>query len=307
MSERPALLLAGHGTRHPAGAEEFDALADRVREFAPDLDVAAGFLELTPPTIPDAIAELARSGARAIVVVPLMLLAARHAKDDIPALLTQERRSYPQLPITYGRDLGPHPHLLATVEDRIGAVLSRDERDDWTVLVVGRGSSDPDANAELHKIARLLWEGRGFAGVEACFVGITGPRVPDGLERCRRLGAHRILVVPYFLFTGVLEERIRAQADAFARRHPGIEVRTAGYLGPDDRVARLVLERYAEALRGDARMNCDLCIHRVALPGFAHEVGAPATPHFHPDDPHTHPHEHAPPRLPVRSQPRQHP
>jgi sirohydrochlorin cobaltochelatase len=54
-------------------------------------------------------------------------------------------------------------------------------------------------------------------------------------------------------------------------------------------VADLLVERYAEALEGDIRMNCDVCVHRVALPGFEEKVGTPATPHYHPDE---HGHHH---------------
>jgi sirohydrochlorin cobaltochelatase len=62
-------------------------------------------------------------------------------------------------------------------------------------------------------------------------------------------------------------------------------VRCADLLGDCDDLADLVLERYREALGGDVRMNCDTCLYRVPLPGVAHRVGAPQSPHDHPDDP----------------------
>jgi sirohydrochlorin cobaltochelatase len=119
---------------------------------------------------------------------------------------------------------------------------------------------------------------------------MTPPDVAEGLDRCLRLGVKRVILFSYFLFTGVLEERIRLQGEAFAEANPGVEVRYAGYFGPDKRVADLVVERYTEAVEGDIRMNCDVCVHRVALPGFEEKVGAPATPHYHPDDQHGHHH-----------------
>ena len=177
-----------------------------------------------------------------------------------------------------------HPSLLDVVEERLAACIPEPDRATTAVLLVGRGSSDPDANAELHRVARLLWEGRDWPLVEPAYVGLTAPRVPEGLERLRALGAQRIAVIPYFLFTGVLEERIGAQARAFAAEHPEVDVTLARYLGPDDRVASLVLERYDEALSGPVPRSCDTCLHRVALPGFAGQVGAPLHPHHHPDD-----------------------
>jgi sirohydrochlorin cobaltochelatase len=113
--------------------------------------------------------------------------------------------------------------------------------------------------------------------------------VTEALERCKRLGAGHVAVFSYFLFTGVLEERIREQSRNFAEDNPEVEVRYAGYFGPDARVAALVMERYRESFEGDIRMNCDVCVHRVALPGFEEKVGAPATPHCHPDE---HGHHH---------------
>jgi sirohydrochlorin cobaltochelatase len=281
---RPALLVAGHGSQDAAGAVELLALADRVRALDPGLALACGFIELSPPPLSVACADLVARGATEVVVVPVMLLAAGHVKDDVPALLARLRLQYPGVRFRYARELGIHPDLLAVVDERLDAAVPAAERAATAVLLCGRGSSDPDANADLHKVARLLWEGRPWPLVEACYVGITDPRLPAGLERCRRLGARRIVTVPYFLFTGRLVERIRAQCAAFAAGHPELDVRVAGYLGPDERVARRVLARYAEALDGDPRMNCDLCVHRVALPGFEAEVGAPATPHHHPGD-----------------------
>ena len=90
-----------------------------------------------------------------------------------------------------------------------------------TVLLVGRGSTDPDANAEVHKAARLLWEGRGYAGVETAFVSLAAPDVPSGLDRCVKLGARRIVVLPYFLFTGILPDRVRQQTRGLGGGAPG--------------------------------------------------------------------------------------
>ena len=292
----PALLIAGHGTRDGAGQSEFSDFVDVVKGLAPGLEIGAGFIELCSPPVSVAVQQLVARGARDIAVVPLMLLAAGHAKDDIPALIARERLAHPHVRFRYSRDLGVHPDLLAIVDERLQAAVAPEERAATAVLLVGRGSSDPDANSDVFKIGRLIYEGRPYPAVEVCFIGITRPSLTDGLERCRRLGAGRIAVVPYFLFTGTLERRIAAQSLAFARHHPELEVRVAGYLGADERIARLVLERYREALDGDPRMNCDMCVHRVALPGFEHEVGKPATPHFHPDvDDHVHSHGHGHP------------
>jgi sirohydrochlorin cobaltochelatase len=287
----PALLVVGHGSRDPRGAREFHELLTLMRGRNPHLPIEGGFIELSRPPISECVDRLAEGGARNVAAVPLMLLAAGHAKDDIPATLVREKMSHPGMRFRYGRALGIRPELLELMEERISAVVSEDEKEETAVLVVGRGSSDPDANSDLAKIARLFYEGRPYQAVEGAYVSMTPPSVAAGLDRCCRLGARRVVVFSYFLFTGVLEERIREQSEVFAAENPDLEVRYAGYFGPDERVADLLMERYAEAVEGDIRMNCDVCVHRVALPGFEEKVGAPATPHYHPDE-HGHDHSH---------------
>jgi sirohydrochlorin cobaltochelatase len=291
-SADPALLIVGHGSRDPRGAKEFHELVSLVRDHAP-VPVEGGFIELSRPPISEGVGRLAAGGAREISAVPLMLLTAGHAKDDIPATLVREKMSHPDLDFHYGRALGLRPELLELMDERISAVVLEEEKEETAVLMAGRGSSDPDANSDLAKMARLFFEGRPYPLVETAFVSLAPPSVPEALERCRRLGARRVAVFSYFLFTGVLEERIREQSEVFASENLDIEVRYAGYFGPDARVAALILDRYRESFEGDIRMNCDVCVHRVALPGFEEKVGAPATPHYHPDEPgQSHGHHH---------------
>ncbi len=284
------LLVIGHGTKDAAGVAQFEELVDRVRAAAP-VDVEGGFLELAPPPIQDAVARLVAAGHREIDVVPLVLVAAGHSKGDIPAALAREELRHPGLAFRYGRPLGPHPDLLRVAEQRLEAVVPREQWDDTAVVLVGRGATDPDANAEIAKTARLLQEGRGIGTVETCFISLAQPSVPAGLDRALRLGYRRIAVLPWFLFAGVLPDRIVAQSKAWAAEHPDVDVRLAGLLGPTDALAAVVLERWREIGGGDLRMNCDTCAYRVALPGFEAKVGAPQTPHDHPDDP-AHPHAH---------------
>ena len=288
----PALLIVGHGSRDPRGAKEFHQLVNLMRVRNPDLLLEGGFIELSRPPISDCVTRLAGAGAREVAAVPLMLLAAGHAKDDIPATLVREKMTNPELTFRYGRALGIRPELLSLMDERISAAVPPEEREETAVLVVGRGSSDPDANSDLAKVCRMFYEGRPYPVVEPAYISMTSPSVTEGLDRCRKLGAKRVVVFSYFLFTGVLEERIRERSAEFAASNPNVAVDYAGYFGPHERVADLLLDRYKEALSGDIRMNCDVCVHRVALPGFEDKVGAAATPHYHPDEPgHSHGHD----------------
>lgn len=285
------LLVVGHGTRSADGVIEFDQFIERLRKRSV-VDVAGGFIELSRPPVTDAVSDLVARGHQHLVAVPLILVAAGHGKGDIPAALEREKLRHPGMTYRYGRPLGPHPTLLALLERRVDEVLGDDPRADTTVVLVGRGSTDPDANAEVCKVARLLLEGRGYADVVPSYISLAEPSVPTALERAQKLGAKRIVVAPYFLFPGVLPDRIVEQSRAWAAAAQ-VDVRVAAVLGDSDELADLVEERYREALAGDIRMNCDTCMYRIALPGFEARVGAPQRPHHHPDDPgHAHDHEH---------------
>jgi len=290
----PPLLLAAHGTTDQAGVDAFAALTERVGKLAAadGTRVAGGFIELSEPPLREAVTGLAGASPGPMVAVPLMLSAAGHAKGDIPAALARERTRHPGLTWTYARPLGPHADLVNLLAKRVDACVL----DAPAVLLVGRGSTDPDANADVVKTARLLWEGRDYPLAETAFVSLARPDVAQGLERCRLLGARRIVVARYFLFPGVLPDRVAEQAAAYAAAHPELDIRYTDVLGDCDEIAALVYERYHEALAGDIRMNCDVCVYRIAMPGFEHRVGEPQHPHDHPHD-HVHdvlqPHGHA--------------
>lgn len=299
-----ALLIVGHGTRDDEGAEQFRAFVRRVAEHATREGaaeaVAGGFIELSPPPLKDAVAGLIDAGHRDLTAVPLILLAAGHAKGDIPAALARERERHPGLRTRLGRPLGPHPVILELLRDRLEEHAAQERPD--AVLLVGRGTTDPDANADLYRAARLLWEttrASGVREVEPAFVSLAEPSVAQGLDRLHALGARRVVVLPFFLFPGVLPTRIHAQTREWAGQHEDAHVTVADVIGDCDALAGLVLERYLEADgRGPAApgMNCDACVYRIALPGFEARVGQPQHPHDHPDDPthsHAHHHDHA--------------
>jgi sirohydrochlorin ferrochelatase len=281
-TDSPALLLVGHGSRSAKGVAAYWDFAAVLRDRAPDLRIGCGFIELAEPDLDTAIDDLVRAGATEVVAVPLVLLGAGHLKSDGPAALARARHRHPHAGFSYARDLGIHPAVLAVAEDRIKQAThaTQGTATDGVVLV-SRGSSDPDANADLYKVGRLLADSRGLGLVEPAFVSLAPPDVSAALERCRRLGARRIAVMPYFLFTGVLVDRIHDQAAAYAAAHPELDIAVGPELGPDPRIADLVLERYHEARRGEARMNCDCCVYRAPLPGYEARVGAPVHLHHH--------------------------
>ncbi|GAA2317833.1 sirohydrochlorin chelatase [Streptomyces caniferus] len=258
MTTPPALLIAGHGTRDEGGAEALRALVRTLGERHPEVPVAGGFFGVPASPLPlgDAVDGLVARGATRLAVIPLLLAPTGPVPEALPTALERAAERHPGLGYTCGAELGPHPKVLDVLERRLDEVLGGgarrpEDRARTTVLLVGRGASDPYANAEVARAARLLWEGRGLAGVETAFVSQAAPDVPAGLDRCRTLAAAaaagrpgRIVVLPYFFFPGGLLERLRMQAEGWAAAYPGTEVIVAAALGAESEVAEAVMERY---------------------------------------------------------------
>ncbi|WP_371581197.1 sirohydrochlorin chelatase [Streptomyces sp. NBC_01314] len=297
----PALLIAGHGTRDDAGAEAFRGLLRELGHRHPGLPVVGGFVGPSRPSLGEAVDELAERGVRRFAVVPLTSEPTGRAERDVTAALALVRERHPAISYTCGRPPGPHPALLNLLERRteeaLGSPAPRTpgDRADVTVLLVGHGSTDPGANAEVHRAARLLWEGRGYAGVETAFVSLAAPDVPSGLDRCVKLGARRIVVLPYFPLTGGPADRVRQQTEGWAAARPEIDVRSADVIGPEPELLDLVVERYREALEGDPHMNRDAydrSAHGGTPPGVENASGLPRQPRVHPDDDGQQGHDH---------------
>ncbi len=263
-----AVLLVAHGSRSDAGQHEMAALARAVADEEPERAVRFGYLELSDPPASRAMEELLDSGARDIVVVPLMLHAAGHAKSDVPAVVLDARTRRPDVRITYGRPLGVDHALLELGRQRLDAVGALG----LPLAVLSRGTSDPDANAEAYRVSRLLAEMSGARSAVAGFAGVTWPDVYDALDQLRRLGAERIGVLAWFLATGVLLERMREDYRRFEEA-TGIEVVDAGYLGTGPVLTSIVLDRIAEAVEGRITPNCDACAYRHPYPGLEDRVG----------------------------------
>jgi sirohydrochlorin cobaltochelatase len=278
------VMVCGHGSRDIDAVEEFQRLVRALARRLPEHPLESGFLEFARPIIREGLDRLRSRGVDHVLAVPGMLFAAGHVKNDVPSVLNAYAAEH-GIRIDFGRDLGIDPKLLAAARDRIEAALatrdSNPPRAQTLLAVVGRGTSDPDANGNVAKVARMLWEGMGFGWAEVGYSGVAQPRVNALLERAARLGFRRIVVFPYFLFTGVLVRRIYAQTDEVAARHPAIEFVKAGYLSDHPLVLDTFLERIQRIRAGDVNMNCLLCKYRERIVGYEAAVGAPQQGHHH--------------------------
>jgi len=289
------VLICGHGSRDEEAVREFELLAAALRPRFPAYDFATGYLEFARPNIRDGLAALAARGAKRIHAVPGMLFAASHVKNDLPWEINSFAAEHPAIDVRLGRDLAIDAKLINAAADRVSAAVP-DDRSETLLVVVGRGTNDPDANSNIAKIARMLWEGMGFGWAEAAFSGVAQPRVDAALDHAARMGFRRIVVFPYFLFTGILVKRIYAATDDAAARHPEIEFVKAAYLRDHPLLLDAFVERVEEIAHGNPTMNCQLCKYRTQIVGYESDAGAPQRAHHHhvrgADGDHNHGHHH---------------
>jgi sirohydrochlorin cobaltochelatase len=285
MTNETAVMVCGHGSRDPEAITEFEAIAAGLRERLKNYDVDYGFLEFAKPVIRSGLDRLRERGAKRIVALPGMLFAAGHAKNDIPSVLNRYQAEHDDVDIDYCRELGLDAKLIQAAGDRISMTLSAADSDtpkeETLLVVVGRGSSDSDANSNVSKLTRMLWEGLGLGWAETAYSGVTFPLVEPALEHATKLGYRRIIVFPYFLFTGVLVKRIYHYTDMVASRHPDIEFLKAPYLNDHPLVFDAFADRVGEVFDGANLMNCKLCKYREQILGFEDEVGLAQQSHHH--------------------------
>jgi sirohydrochlorin cobaltochelatase len=286
------VLVCGHGSRNRLAVAEFASLAEQLHQVLAPVPVAYGYLEFARPILRDGLEELRSRGVRHVLAVPAMLFAAGHAKNDIPSVLNTWSAET-GLAVDYGRELGVDRKMIQAAAARIRSCLEAADGaaragagkpvplHDTLLVVVGRGSSDPDANSNVAKVTRMLVEGFGFGWGETLYSGVTFPLVEPGLRQVVRLGYRRIVVFPYFLFSGVLVSRIVQHSRRVAEQNPEVEFLEASYLGDHPEVLATFRERVAEVVRGDTDMNCSLCKYRDQVLGFEREVGAPQHSHHH--------------------------
>jgi len=305
-------MVCGHGSRDTGAVEEFQAVAQGLKERLPQYETDWGFLEFATPVIRTGLDALRAKGIRKVLAVPGMLFAAGHAKNDIPSVLNAYKAQNPELEISYARELGIDLKLIRAAGERVEDALQKAGdgvcREDTLLVVVGRGASDPDANSNVAKVTRMLWEGLGLGWAETAYSGVTFPLIEPGLEHATRLGYKRIVVFPYFLFTGILVQRIYHYTDIVAAKHPEIEFIKASYLNDHPLVLDAFAERVEEIRNGENNMNCQLCKYREQFLGFENEVGLRQESHHHHvegvgtgtdessdavEDAHSHVHEHS--------------
>ena len=235
----PALITLAHGSRDPRSAATIKALVDETRSLRPDLRIEPAFLELARPGFQQVVDRLVKAGHDEIVVVPLLLSDAYHAKVDVPNAIAAAAERHSGLQIRATRILGLEPGFLEVLDRRLREALSSARVRELDALVLAAaGSSDPLANQAMGRLARV-WGTRHRLPVTAAFASATPPATGEAVRAFRREGRRHVAVASMFLAPGFLPDRaaeLALEAGAVAVSDP---------LGADPVLARTILARYA--------------------------------------------------------------
>ncbi len=283
------LLLVGHGSREIAGNREIEEFVRQWRARRPGWRIELCFIEFAEVMLDQGL-DLAAQGSERVIVLPFILNAAGHVKMEIPAHIAEARQRHPGCEFLYTPHLGACDEILAVLKRRLKQAMDAlDVPDPSTtgVVLLGRGASDRQANGEVAKMARWLQEGTRHELVDIAFTGITWPRLEKVVQRQVRLGMMQIAVLPYYLFTGTLIERIRRQVQHLQQQYPQVRFHCGEYFGFEPEIFALLEHHAHEAGHGHGLMPCDGCKFRE----IAEEAGHGH--HHHHDHGHAHGHEHA--------------
>ena len=273
---KEGILLCGHGTRREAGVKSFKRLVGILKERYQDAyEVDYGFLEFNHPTYEAAVERMYLNGIRKIYALPVILFAGSHAKNDIPYELNTIQGYHDDLTISMGKHIGVSSFLLDLSVKRIEETeknLPKVDRKETCLVVVGRGTTDPDANSDVAKLTSMLWDGMGFGFATTVYSGTAYPKIDEGLQLVERLGFKRTIVIPFFFFTGILLERIYKHVSEM-NANSDLEYVYTDPFGADELILQAFDERLQEAKNGTANMNCQLCKYRKQVVGFEQDQG----------------------------------
>ncbi|KZS40617.1 cobalamin biosynthesis protein CbiX [Aquimarina aggregata] len=279
---KEGILLCGHGSRREAAITSFKKLVAILQDrYEKEYEVDYGFLEFNHPTYEAAVERMYLNGIRKVYALPVILFAGSHAKNDIPYELNTIQSYHEDLTITMGKHIGVNSFLLDLAVKRIEeteATLTPMDRKETCLVVVGRGTTDPDANSDVCKLTSMLWEGMGYGFATTAYSGTAYPKVDESLQMIEKLGFKRTIVIPFFFFTGVLLERIYGHVTTMNTNSDQEFIYTAPF-GTDELLMKAFDERLEEAKTGTAYMNCQLCKYRKQVVGFEQDYGAEQVGH----------------------------
>ncbi len=263
---KTTFLLAGHGSRNRDGNDEIERFAAEWRAKHPDWRIEVCFIEHADVLLNDGL-DRAANGAERVVLIPFILNAAGHVKMELPAAIESARERHPGVDFVVTRHLGMGREIFDVLQKQLNRLMKAlDVPDPQTtgVILLGRGSSDAGANGELARMARWIFEENEHELVDLAFTGVTWPRLETVVQRQVKLGMTQICVIPVYLFTGVLIERINGQLERLKQQYPQIAFALGKHFGFEPEIFAILDRRASDDELEGALLECDGCKYREA-------------------------------------------
>ena len=268
------VLVVGHGTRKASGQAQLIQLVEHIRQMEPHWTIEPSFLELAEPTIAQALETLRARQVQRIVVVPILLFTAAHAKSDIPDEVQACANEHRIEIVAQTPSLGTTPEVIRLSNHRFDEITSmatkagcplghcaRGEQKPCAQIcpivgksyqrvalaMVGRGTSDPEALAHMRRFTELASSERRVAWVSTGFFAGGEPPVDALLEQAARASfqdqaCDAVVVQPHLLFEGELMDQLRSKIQRFQNEYPDRQWILARCLGADRALAQVFVD-----------------------------------------------------------------
>ncbi len=235
----PALVALAHGSRDPRSARTVREIVAATRRLRPDLRIEPAFLDHVKPDLDTLVGQLVGAGHSEVVVVPLLVTSAYHARVDVPRVVEEVASRTPGLGVRTADVVGTDTALLAVLDERLRESLRAARVRELDALVLAAaGSSDARANARVARLARI-WGARHHLPTSVAYASAAPPSAGEAVRDWRRQGRRHVAVGSLFIAPGMLPDRVAElafEAGALAVSAP---------LGAHDELARVILARYS--------------------------------------------------------------
>ena len=244
-----AILYICHGSRVKEASEQAISFVRRIikKVEVPIQEVA--FLELSPPNVAQGFERCVEQGATNIVVIPILLLTAAHAKKDIPEELTLQQKRFPHVKVKYGSPIGVNEQMIDLLLEKVSETKRSLTQND-SVLLVGRGSSDPDVKRDLTLIGEKLKRKANLETVEVCYLAAARPTLQEGIQSIQDTNSKQVFVIPYLFFTGILMKTIQTAIHKVENDH-GKKWILCEYLGYHPIIENIIINQIYELIKSD--------------------------------------------------------
>lgn len=252
LSNSYAICLIGHGSRDPEGVQEFLTLSQKLHESKFCNIIEPGFLEFAKPTAAEALSACKHSGAKNIIILPVILFSGEHTQRDVPRIAGEVFQDHPETNLFFAKPLATHPKVIEVCQKRIENEEKNSpksiSRSETLLMTIGHGSCDKSYNSEVKKVLSQLGEKMGF-GKTITFLAETSQ---GSLEDLQKIFAQReflrVNLMPFFLFSGIWVKRIHTLAETFQSKYPDTEIIKAPCLSHHALVVDALIQRARESV-----------------------------------------------------------